>query len=97
MAKRMKILAVCGMGIGTSMLLKMQVDKVIKTLGLTADVELADISTARGLAMSADLIITSNELADRIGDVKAPIVSVSNFMDLEGITKGVRTALNLDK
>jgi len=85
------------MGIGTSMLLKMQVDKVIKTLGLTADVELADISTARGLAMSADLIITSNELADRIGDVKAPIVSVSNFMDLEGITKGVRTALNLDK
>lgn len=97
MAKRMKILAVCGMGIGTSMLLKMQVDKVIKTLGLTADVELADISTARGLAMSADLIITSNELVDRIGDVKAPIVSVSNFMDLEGITKGVRTALNLDK
>ena len=97
MAKRMKILAVCGMGIGTSMLLKMQLDKVIKTLGLTADVEIADISTARGLAVNADLIITSNELVDRIGDVKAPIVSVSNFMDLEGITKGVRAALNLDK
>ena len=97
MAKRMKILAVCGMGIGTSMLLKMQLDKVIKTLGLTADVEIADISTARGLAVNADLVITSNELVDRIGDVKAPIVSVSNFMDLEGITKGVRAALNLDK
>ena len=97
MAKRMKILAVCGMGIGTSMLLKMQVDKVIKTLGLTADVELADISTARGLAVSADLIITSNELAERIGDVKAPIVSVSNFMDLKGITEGVRSALNLNE
>ena len=97
MAKRMKILAVCGMGIGTSMLLKMQVDKVIKALNLSADVELADISTARGLAMNADLIITSNELADRIGDVKAPIVSVSNFMDLEGITKGVQAALNLNE
>lgn len=97
MAKRMKILAVCGMGIGTSMLLKMQIDKIIKTLGLTADVEIADISTARGLAVSADLIITSNELVDRIGDVKAPIVSVTNFMDLEGITKGVRAALNLDE
>ena len=96
MAKRMKILAVCGMGIGTSMLLKMQVDKVIKALGLNAVVELADISTARGLAVSADLIITSNELADRLGDVKAPIISVSNFMDLEGITKGVRAALNLN-
>ena len=97
MSKRMKILAVCGMGIGTSMLLKMQIDKALKTLDLIADVELADISTARGLAVSADLIITSNELADRIGDVKAPIVSVTNFMDLEAITEGVRTALNLNE
>lgn len=96
MSKRMKILAVCGMGVGTSMLLKMQIEKVIKILGITADVELADISTARGLAVSADLIITSNELAERIGDVKAPIVLVSNFMDLESITKGVRAALNLN-
>jgi len=93
--KRLKILAVCGMGVGTSMLLKMQVDKVTKALGISADVEIADISTARGLAVSADLIITSNELVDRIGDVKAPIVSVSNFMDLEGIKEGVRAALNL--
>ena len=96
MSKRIKILAVCGMGIGTSMLLKMQIDKVLKTLDINADVELADISTARGLAMSADLIITSNELADRIGEVKAPIVSVSNFMDLEAITEGVRAALNIE-
>lgn len=95
MPKRLKILAVCGMGVGTSMLLKMQVDKVTKALGISADVEIADISTARGLAVSADLIITSNELVDRIGDVKAPIVSVSNFMDLEGIKEGVRAALNL--
>ena len=93
MTKRLKILAVCGMGIGTSMLLKMQLDKVIKTLGLDASVELADISTARGLAVSADLIVTSNELADRIGDVKAPIVAVANFMDLDGLLNGVRSAL----
>ena len=95
MAKRLKLLAVCGMGVGTSMLLKMQLDKVIKTLGISADVEIADISTARGLAVNADLIVTSNELADRIGDVKAPIVSVPNFMDLKAITEGVRAALNL--
>ena len=95
MPKRLKILAVCGMGVGTSMLLKMQVDKVAKALDIIADVEIADISTARGLAVSADLIITSNELADRIGDVKAPIIAVSNFMDLEGIKEGVRAALNL--
>lgn len=96
MAKRLKILAVCGMGIGTSMLLKMQLDKVITKLGLDAVVELADISTARGLAVNADLVVTSNELAERIGKVNAPIVAVANFMDLEGLIEGVRTALELN-
>ncbi|NOQ39110.1 MAG: PTS ascorbate transporter subunit IIB [Anaerolineales bacterium] len=93
----MKILAVCGMGIGTSMLLKLQLDKVTKALDIIADVELADISTARGLAVTADLIVTSNELVDRIGDVKAPIVAVANFMDLNALTEGVRSALKLNE
>lgn len=97
MSNRIKILAVCGMGIGTSMLLKMQLDKVTKALDIIADVELADISTARGLAVTADLIVTSNELVDRIGDVTAPIVAVANFMDLNALTEGVRSALKLNE
>ena len=97
MSKRLKILAVCGMGIGTSMLLKMQIDKALKTLDTIADVELADISTARGLAVSADLIVTSNELVDRIGDVTAPIVAVANFMDLNTLTENIRSALKLNE
>ena len=97
MSKKLKILAVCGMGVGTSMLLKMQIDKAIKALDLSADVELADISTARGLAVSADLIVASNELADRIGDVTAPIVSVANFMDLDGLIEGIRSKLKLNE
>ena len=97
MSNRIKILAVCGMGIGTSILLKMQLDKVIKALDIIADVELADISTARGLAVTADLIVTSDELVDRIGDVKAPILAVVNFMDLEALTEGVRSALKLNE
>lgn len=97
MSKKLKILAVCGMGIGTSMLLKMQIDKALKTLDIGADVELADISTARGLAVSADLIVTSNELVDRIGDVTAPIIAVANFMDLNTLTENLRSALKLNE
>ena len=85
------------MGVGTSMLLKLQIDKVLKTLDISADVDLADISTARGLAVNADLIVTSNELVDRIGDVKAPIIAVTNFMDLNALTEGIRTALKLNE
>ena len=78
------------------MLLKMQMDKALKSLNIDADVELADISTARGLAVNADLIVTSNELVDRIGEVNAPIIAVANFMDLNALIEGVRSALKID-
>lgn len=93
MSKRLKILAVCGMGVGTSMLLKMQVEKALKALGVQADVELADISTAKGMAISADLVVTSSELADRMGSIETPIVTVSNFMDATAIKEGLQSAL----
>lgn len=93
MSKQLKILAVCGMGVGTSMLLKMQVIKALKSLQIDGTVDLADISTAKGLAIHADLVVTSNELADRIGNIDTPIVTVSNFMDLEALEKGLRDAI----
>lgn len=93
MAKRIKILAVCGMGVGTSMLLKMSIEKALKALGLEATVDLADISTARGQAAHVDLVVTSNELAERIGEIQTPIVTVSNFMDVNAIKEGMQAAL----
>ena len=44
----MKILAVCGMGLGSALLLRMLVEKAVKKLNLDAQVTVADISTARG-------------------------------------------------
>lgn len=84
----MKILAVCGMGLGTGLLLRMQAEKALKQLGVKADVEVADIGTARALAATADLIITSAELAQQLGGVKPRIVTITNFIDLnEMVTK----------
>jgi len=77
----MKILAVCGMGIGTSVLLKGNAEKAANELGLDADVEVADIGTARGAASTADLVLTSGELAAELGDLNIPVVIVDNFVD----------------
>ena len=83
-----KILAVCGMGLGTGLLLRMQAEKALKQLGVKADVEVTDIGTARALAAGADLIITSEELAQQLGPVKPRIVTITNFIDLnEMVTK----------
>ncbi|MDA2812159.1 PTS sugar transporter subunit IIB [Nocardiopsis sp. RSe5-2] len=88
----MRILAVCGMGIGTSVLLKANAEKAVQDLGLDAEVEVADIGTARGAAATADLVLTSGELAAELGDVGIPVTVVANFMDAEEIRRAVAEA-----
>ncbi len=89
----MKILAVCGMGLGSGLLLRMQAEKALKTLGVQADLEVADIGTARAAAQTADLIITSNELAQQLVGVKPKIVTISNFIDLQEMVTKLGAAL----
>ncbi|GAA1752063.1 MULTISPECIES: PTS sugar transporter subunit IIB [Streptomonospora] len=91
----MKILAVCGMGIGTSILLKSNAEKAAKDLGLDADVEVADIGTARGAASTADVVLTSGELAAELGDMGVPVVVVDNFVDGDEVRNKLGTALGL--
>ncbi len=89
----MKILTVCGMGIGSSIILKMNVEKALRRLGVAADVEVADIGTARGAAATADLVVTSGELAPQLGEVKARIVVIDNFVNVDLITASLADAL----
>lgn len=78
--KKLKILAVCGFGVGSSMLLKMNVDDVMQAQGIRAEVETADIMTAS--SVNADLIFTSKELYGQLKDkVTIPLIEILNFMD----------------
>lgn len=84
----MKILAVCGMGLGSGLLLRMQAEKALRKLGIQADVEVSDMGSARAMANTADLIITSEELAEQLGPVKPKVVTITNFINLdEMVTK----------
>jgi PTS system ascorbate-specific IIB component len=81
------------MGLGSGLLLRMQAEKALKELGLEADLEVADIGTARAIAPSADLILTSQELAEQLGEVKPKIVTISNFIDLQEMVTKLRAAI----
>ncbi|NHM91511.1 MULTISPECIES: PTS sugar transporter subunit IIB [Staphylococcus] len=68
----MKILVVCGHGLGSSFMVEMNVQEVLKTLNVesTIDVEHSDIMTAS--PEMADLFICGRDLeenATRLGDV----------------------------
>lgn len=83
----MKILAVCGFGCGSSMILKMSLERVCKQMGINCEVEATDINSARGAVCEA--IFTSAELANELkGASTVPIYSVKKYMDLAEV-KGV--------
>jgi ascorbate PTS system EIIB component len=93
---RVRILAVCGMGLGSGLLLRMQAEKALKQLGLEAELEVADIGSARAQAQTVDLVVTSAELAQQLGEVRAQVVTISNFVDLDEMVRKLSSALGQD-
>ncbi|WP_093213449.1 PTS sugar transporter subunit IIB [Sediminibacillus albus] len=83
----MKVLSVCGLGQGTSLILKMNVEQALTEKGIQADVEHMDVSTAS--SMSADYIITSNELAEGLEGHSAKLIIVNNYFDLDEINQAI--------
>ncbi|HEY9498571.1 MAG TPA: PTS sugar transporter subunit IIB [Terrimesophilobacter sp.] len=85
----MKILTVCGMGIGTSILLKMNTEKVLRALKKDedVDVEAADIGTARGAARDAKIVLISADLVEQLGTVSSKVIVIDNFLSLDEITR----------
>ena len=81
------------MGIGTSVLLKINAEKVLKMLGIEATVEAADMSTARRASFDAQIIITTPELVESLRGVNAEIISIDHFFDLEELNTKLSKAL----
>lgn len=79
-----KIVTVCGAGIGTSVLLKMNVEKVLRG---RSDVEVlaSDIDSAPDTASGAALVLSSREFEPRLRSLGARIVVIDNFFDLSEI------------
>jgi PTS system ascorbate-specific IIB component len=75
------------MGLGSGLLLRMQAEKAFKQLGIQADVEVADMGSARAGAQGVDLIITSQDLALQLGAVKPRVVIIDNFIDLSEMVR----------
>jgi ascorbate PTS system EIIB component len=88
-----KIIAVCGMGIGTSVLLKINAEKVLKMIGVEATVEAADMATARGAAFDAQIVLTTPELVEYLKGLNAEIISIDHFFDLEELNTKLSKAL----
>ena len=89
----MKIIAVCGMGIGTSVLLKLNAEKVLKMLDLEATVDAADVATVRKVSFDAQIILTTPDIVDQLQGLPAEIISIEHVFDLEELSTKLSKAL----
>lgn len=81
-----KIQAVCGFGCGSSLLLRMKIEEVLKANNLSANVFCGDVGTC--LSQECDAIFISEELCERIQNrAKIPVISIKNFMNKSEVTE----------
>lgn len=89
----MKIVTICGAGIGSSGVLKVNAERVLRKLGIDAVVVAADIGSVRTVAADAQVILTSAEFVEAIGQTFADVVVIENYFDTAELTAKIEAAL----
>lgn len=92
----MKILAVCGFGVGSSMILKMTIQKALKELNVEADVVNTDISDSA--SYKADAIFTSPQFVDDLKSrTSVPLYKIERYSDKEEVKAQIQALLDNQK
>ena len=89
----MKIVTICGAGVGTSGILKVNAERVLARLGLEATVVATDLSRVGIEADDAQVILTSPEFVEAIGPTYADVVVVENYFDTQELEAKLARAL----
>lgn len=90
----MLIYAVCGAGIGTSVLLKSNADRVLSTLEIEATVKAVSIEDALNPDSLAQVLLVTPELESHVSEIRSEIVVVKNIFDLAELTEKLSKALS---
>ena len=89
----MKIVTICGAGIGSSGILKVNAERVLKKLDIEATVTAVDLDSLADLAKDAQVILTSAEFVEAIGKTFADVIVIENYFDTQELTTKLEAAL----
>jgi len=79
----MKILVVCGNGLGSSFIMELNVKKALLELGKKAEVTHTDLTSAT--AEKADIYIGAGDIVDQLDNGVRQIVRIVNMMSIPEI------------
>jgi len=89
--KQVNMLAVCGMGFGTSLMMLMNVQDLGKKHGIEVRGEAVDLGSAKG--RTTDLIVASSEIAGQLSGEPTRVVALTNLVDKEELERKVLPVL----
>ncbi|MGG7444764.1 PTS sugar transporter subunit IIB [Kosakonia oryzendophytica] len=76
----MKIMAICGSGLGSSFMVEMNIKKVLKKLNIEAEVEHSDLSSATPGA--ADVFVMAKDIAASASVPENQLIVINNIIDI---------------
>ncbi len=88
----MKIITVCCLGVGSSLILKMTVDSAMSQLGVKCTIEHWDMGTIKG--QNCDLIVTTEGFRKNFAD-QENVVYINNIVDVKETKEKLETYLKL--
>ena len=97
MAGKLKLLVCCGNGAGTSMMIKLNVEKVIKKMGIDVQsIYHCAISEGKSLASQYDVVLCSKNFVPMFNQAEekgTKIVGLKNVMSAKEIEEGLIAAI----
>lgn len=87
----MRIATLCGMGFGTSMMLKLFIDDILKAEGLKAEVVPVDLGSFKGA--QADIVVAPTDMERHLKDSKGRVVLIHNLVDKQEVKTKVLEAI----
>ena len=92
----LKVLAACGNGMGSSLIIKMKIEKVLKEMNLAFTVHHASVGQAKTEAKNFDLVLVSKSFEKEFKvSENTKVVGLVNLLSEDEIRQKVMEALGL--
>jgi len=89
--RKLKICAVCGAGLGSALIIKMMLEKVVKRENINAEVITANVASRHYL--DADIIVGSKIFAPNFATCGIPFIGIENMADEEEYAKKLKSVI----
>ncbi|WP_036451928.1 PTS sugar transporter subunit IIB [Mycoplasma buteonis] len=88
----MKVLCLCGSGMGTSMIIKLKVTQALKELGIQGNVEALGLGQGKSVVNNFDVVLCTANFVSEIKNTTAKVYGLKNVMSLDEIKEALNDA-----